>query len=97
MWSLDTLIWFIIGGLLVAGIAFLINVIRKNNVSVRWYEWLIGILGMVLFLFTIQNFYTAFEELAPKAAWMFLLVTGLPSLILMAISWQLVARRQKTS
>jgi len=30
------------------------------------------------------------------AAWMFLLVTGLPALILLAVAWQLVARRQWT-
>ncbi|WP_041330372.1 hypothetical protein [Dehalococcoides mccartyi] len=93
MWSLYTMIWMLIGIALGVGFTALINMLNKRGISVRFYEWLIGIAGLVLFLFTIQNFYTAFQEFYTKAAWMFLLVTGIPAVILLAISWQLFSRR----
>jgi uncharacterized membrane protein len=87
--------WLIIG--LIAGAAALGLVLwlRGKDVAVKWYEWLIGALGLVLLLFTIQNFAGSIAEIESTAANMFLLVTGLPAIILMAVSWQLVARRQR--
>ena len=87
--------WLIIGLVAGAAILGLVQWMRSKNVSLTWYEWLIGIVGVALLLFTIQNFFGSFTELEPTAAWMFLLITGLPALILLAISWQLAARRQK--
>ena len=87
--------WLIIGLIAGAAILGLVQWMRSKNISLTWYEWLIGIVGLALLLFTIQNFFGSFAELEPTAAWMFLLITGLPSLILLAVSWQLVARRQK--
>lgn len=87
--------WFFIGlvvGALILGLAWLL---KRNNFSLNWYEWLIGIIGLALLLFTIQNFFGSFAEIESKAAYMFLLVTGLPSLIFLAISWQLASRRAK--
>ncbi len=87
--------WLIIG--LVAGAAVLGLVLwmRNMDVSVKWYEWLIGALGLVLLLFTIQNFTGSLVELESTAANMFLLVSGLPAIILLAVAWQLIVRRQR--
>ncbi len=87
--------WLIIG--LVAGAAVLGLVLwmRGKDVAVKWYEWLIGALGLMLLLFTIQNYAGSLAELESTAANMFLLVSGLPAIILLAVSWQLVARRQR--
>jgi hypothetical protein len=68
--------------------------LRGKDITVKWYEWLIGAIGLLLLLFTIQNFAGSLVELESTAANMFLLVTGLPALILLAVAWQLVARRQ---
>jgi len=87
--------WLIIGLVAGAAILGLVQWMRSKNISLTWYEWLIGIVGLALLLFTIQNFFGSFAELEPTAAWMFLLITGLPSLIFLAVSWQLIARRQK--
>jgi hypothetical protein len=89
--------WLIIG--LVAGAAVLGLVLwmRGKDIAVKWYEWLVGALGLVLLLFTIQNFTGSLAELESTAANMFLLVTGLPALILLAVYWQLVARRQRAT
>jgi len=87
--------WLIIG--LVAGAALLALVLwlRGRDIKVTWYEWLIGAIGLLLLLFTIQNLVGSLAELESTAAYMFLLVTGLPSLILLAVAWQLIARRQR--
>lgn len=87
--------WFIIGLIIGALILGLVWSMKRNNFQLTWYEWLIGIIGMALILFTIQNFFGSLDELESKAASIFLLVIGLPGLILLAISWQLAARRIK--
>lgn len=87
--------WFIIGiavGALMLGLAWLL---KRNNFNLNWYEWLIGIIGLGLLLFTIQNFFGSLVEIESNAAYLFLLVTGLPSLILLAVAWQLATRRAK--
>lgn len=89
--------WLIIGLIVGAAILGLIIRIRGRGISVKWYEWLIGFIGLLLLLFSIQNVVGSFIELETTAAYMFLLVTGLPSLILLVVAWQLVARRTKIS
>ena len=89
--------WLVIGiivGVLILGLAMWM---RNRNMSMTWYEWIIGIVGLALLLFTVQNYFGSQAELEPKAATMFLLVTGLPALILLAVTWQLVIRHKKTA
>jgi uncharacterized membrane protein len=88
--------WLIIGLIVGAAILGLAMWMRGKNLSLTWYEWLIGVIGLVLILFTVQNFAGSFAELESNAAYMFLLVTGLPGLILLAVTWQLAVRRSKT-
>lgn len=85
--------WFITGFIICAIAIGLALLLRKINLL--WYEWIIGSIGLLLFIFTIQNFVASFIELAPSAALMFLLVTGLPSIILFIVVWQLASRRAK--
>ncbi|MEQ4489143.1 MAG: dehalogenase [Dehalococcoides mccartyi] len=87
--------WFTIG--LITGLLFLgfFNMLKKKNLKLTWYEWLLGITGLALLIFTIQNLFGSFAEMESTAAAMFLLFVGLPALILLAIAWQLVSRRAK--
>ena len=87
--------WLIIGLIAGAAVLGLVLWMRGKDVSVKWYEWLIGAIGLLLLLFTIQNYAGSLAELESTAANMFLLVSGLPAIILLAVSWQLVARRQR--
>jgi uncharacterized membrane protein YeaQ/YmgE (transglycosylase-associated protein family) len=87
--------WSIIGIIIGAIVLSLIQWMRNKNISGTWYEWLIGFAGLVLLLFTVQNFFGSLAEVESKAAYMFLLVTGLPAVVLLALSWQLAARRVK--
>ena len=89
--------WFIIG--LIVGVAVLALSLwlRNNNIAVKWYEWLIGVLGLLLVLFSIPNFTGSFAEREPAAAWMFLLLLILPGVVLMAVAFQLIWRRSRTA
>ncbi len=87
--------WFIIGIVLGALLLGLTMYLRNKNVVLTWYEWLIGIVGLLMLLFTVQNFFGSFVELESLAAWMFLLIVGLPAVILLAVAWQLAVRRMK--
>jgi len=89
--------WLIIGLIAGAAVLGLVLWMRGKDVSVKWYEWLIGAIGLLLLLFTIQNYAGSLAELESTAANMFLLVSGLPAIILLAVSWQLVARRQRAA
>ncbi len=95
MWTGATLLWFVIGGVSAAGLLALVLWLRKRNISVRWYEWLIGAIGLFLLFYTIQNFVGSFAEMELTAALMMLVVFGLPSLILLALAWQLPSRRHR--
>ena len=88
--------WLIIGFIVGAAILGLAMWLRGKGLNLTWYEWLIGAVGLILLLFTIQNFFGSQAELESNAANIFLLVTGLPALILLAVAWQLAVRRTKS-
>ncbi len=89
--------WLVIGLVVGALLIWLVSFMKSKGMAFKWYEWIIGLIGLALLLFTVQNFFGSQAELEPKAANMFLLVTGLPSLILLAITWQLVIRHKKVA
>ena len=88
---------FFVGAIFAVVITALVFWVIKQGISVRWWEWLIGAIGIALLIFTVQNFLGSFVENEPKAAWMFWLVLGLPSLIILAIPTVLVIMRRKNA
>lgn len=89
--------WFIIGIILGIVLFSFAAHLHNKKITITWYEWTIGIAGLLLLLFTLQNFISSFKEMEPTAAWMFVLIAGLPSLILLAVAWQLAVRRQQNN
>ncbi len=86
--------WLIAGLLLGVALVALVLWLRSRNIAVAWYEWLLLALGLVLLIFTAQNYFTSRAEFEPIAPGMFLLVFGLPALGLMLIAALLVWWRQ---
>ena len=78
--------WFFIGLVIGAGLLVLVFLLHWWRIKVTWYEWLVGILGLLLLLFTIQNFTASFAEYERYAAWTFLWMLGLPALMLIGIA-----------
>ena len=86
--------WLVIGLILGAFLIWLFSFLKDKGITMKWYEWVIGLIGIFLLLFTIQNYFGSQAELEPTAASMFLLVTGLPAVILLVVTWQLVVRHK---
>jgi len=88
--------WLIVGliiGALVIGLLVLLN---KKNWTLKWYEWVIGAVGIILVLFAFQNFFGFIAENEPaKGAWIFLLIVMVPALILLALACWLPYMRIK--
>ncbi len=78
--------WFLIGLVIGAGLLALALWLHSRRIVVKWYEWLIGAIGLGLLLFTIQNFVASFAEYEEFAAWTFFWVFGLPSVILLGLA-----------
>jgi hypothetical protein len=89
--------WLVVALVLGFAVAALIAWIRSKGIKMTWYEWLIGIVGLLLVLFAAQNFIEVRDEFNPSAANNFLFFVGLPGLILMVVAWQLTVRRKKAS
>jgi TRAP-type uncharacterized transport system fused permease subunit len=81
--------WLTIGLVIGAGLLALVIWMRRRKIPVAWYDWLFGILGLLLLLFTIQNFTASFAEYEPHAAWNFLWVFGIPAILLITIAFLL--------
>ena len=87
------IVGLLIGGVLV-GLALWTN---NKNIAVKWYEWLIIVVGAALLIFTIQNFNASFAGYESNAAWLYALVMGVPALILLVVAWVLIQRRQRAA
>jgi hypothetical protein len=87
--------------LIVAIAAFCVGALifwmQSRDIGLTWYEWTIGVIGLLLLMFGTINFFGSFAEQEETAGWMFLLFFGLPALILLVLSWQLAARRIRAS
>jgi uncharacterized membrane protein len=85
--------WLAIGLVLGAAIISLVTWLRNHKLKLAWYEWVLGILGLSLLLFAIANYYTSFSENEPTAARNYLLIFGLPALIIVLITFLLSWKR----
>ena len=89
--------WFIIALILGGLVGALALWMRSKDMKMAWYTWLIGIVGLFLLLFTIQNYVGSVNEFESSAASMFLLVLGIPAVILLAVAGVLGYRETKTA
>lgn len=89
--------WTIFGFLLGASVLAVILWLRNRGSTVAWYEWLIGVIGVLLLVTATQHYVASMAEMYTTAAWLGALIIGLPGIILLAVVWQLIARRQRAS
>lgn len=89
--------WFIFGLIIGAGLLALVLWLFSRKIVVKWYEWLIGAIGLGLLLFMTQNIVGSVREMETTAAWQFLWMIGLPAIILLTLAWWLPwCRHRKT-
>ena len=82
--------WLLFGIAIGAGLLFLVLWLRSRGISLKWYEYLLGFIGLILLIFTLQNYEASVAELEPNAPVMFLLVFGIPGLVFLLITAFLV-------
>jgi len=87
--------WFVIGIIASAILISSIWWLNMKNITPRWYEWLIGGIGFVLFFYAIQNTLGFLREIEPTAAGFTAAFFGIPALILVAVAFRLVFERRK--
>lgn len=95
MITLSSVLWALAIGILAVGIVLLVQFVNRRQITVKWYNWVLGGLGLALLLFAFQNFFTSFSEDEAPAAWWFLLTFGLVGVIFVALAWRLVAMGSK--
>jgi len=72
-----TWFWYVLIGFLLGGGAVYLGMLLKEKIiKLTWYEWIMVVLGFVIFLFLGQTFIASFIEGEPRAAWMSLLFFG---------------------
>ena len=78
--------WFLIGFVLATIIFILVLFIHQRKIVVRWYEWFIGIVGIGILLFAIQNLKGALDANWVNTSWTFLWVFGIPSVVFLVLA-----------
>jgi len=84
---------FFTGLVLGAALLALVLWLRSRKIAVKWYEWLIGALGLLLLWWAVHDFFSSMAEFNEFAAWTFLWLLGAPGFILVAIAAFLPWRR----
>jgi len=74
------LLWLILG-IFSGAIGFWVFILHKGGkITVRWYQWVLGIISLVMLLLTIENYIGFQRELEPVAANFMLVALGVPAL-----------------
>ena len=82
--------WFFSGLIIGIIILMVVWVLRRFQISVKWYEWLLAAIGLAFVLFAIQNSMASVAEFEPIAPRMFLLLFLTPGLVLIVAAAALV-------
>lgn len=75
------LIHIIIGALAMACMFVLANFARQNELTVKWWHWLLTVLGIFYAVFVLELIYGFLAEGAPQAALVMGLITGILAVI----------------
>ena len=78
--------WLFAGIILGILVVLLVFWLRSRKINVRWYEWLLALVGLVLLLFAYQNYSASKIEYETVASGLLFLIFGLPGLLLLIIA-----------
>jgi hypothetical protein len=87
--TMTIVIQLMIGALSATVLIFIVDYARKANLNLKWWEWLLSVLGLLYTVFVLEVFYGFLNEGAGQAA----LVMGILSGLLAVIWWVLLARK----
>ena len=69
--------------------------LKAKGISLKWYEWPLAIIVVLLLVFTVQNFFGSLAEMEVRAAGLLLVFMGVPTVILGVFLVRLVSRHAK--
>ena len=89
-------------GLIIGLLLLLALGMSLRGARIAWYEWLLMAIGGALMLFSAQNYQAAVSDFEPGAPGVFLLLFGLPGLVLFLVgaalaAWGFVRKRKATA
>lgn len=82
------IVHLIFGAMAMAGLLLLIEFARKKELGLRWWHWLLTIMGILYTVFVLELIIGFLGEGAPQAALVMGLVTGI-----FAVIWGVLLRR----
>ncbi len=71
----------LIGAVIAAGFSFLLNLIRKHNLQLSIWQWILTILGFLYATFVFELINGFLSEGAPRAALVMGIITGFIAVI----------------
>lgn len=81
IWFLYIVVGFVIGVFTV----LFFNRLKKHQLKLVWYEWILLVLSCIVFIFLWQTFIASFQEFEPKAAWMSIPFLGIPVILMIVV------------
>ncbi|MCB8814943.1 hypothetical protein [Desulfosporosinus shakirovi] len=91
------MLWLFLGIVIGFILSFVILKVKAGQLSVKWYQWVLASVSVVLLLLTIENYLGLKMELETYASNFVLLAMGLPAVVLGALIWiiPLIAKKRK--
>lgn len=78
----------LIGALAGAGLLLLVDYARKNELSLKWWHWLLTVLGILYAVFVLELIVGFFSEGVPQAA---LVMGGMTGIV--GVVWGVLLKR----
>lgn len=69
--------------------------LAQKKLGIRWYEWLMGGLAVILLILAVQHYFGSLTEYEPTAGWIGALMYGGLGIFLAAVAWQFIWRRSR--
>jgi len=92
---------FILGLVVGAALLGLVLWLQRKEIAVRWYEWLVGALGFMMLVWTVNDYFGSTAEHNETAAHIFLWLLGTPAIILLGLAvflpWLRLSRSAKAA
>ena len=86
--------WYVVTGFIMGSTSVLmVNKLNAMDITLIWYEWILGGVSLLTFMFMVQTFIASFKEFKPRAAWMTIVFMGVPIILIGTVLAQSVLSR----
>lgn len=86
---------FWVGMIVGAGLALLVTWLRNKDITPKWYEWVLGVAGILSAFAAVQHYFGSVRESELASAWMGALLFGVLAVIFLLVTWRLVLNHHK--